>query len=66
MIFSPVQVTPFPEYPIWQVQSKEPLVLVQFAFVWQLWERFLYLSDMVAIAHSFTSERQQQIIKNLN
>ena len=32
VLFSPVQLTPFPEYPGLQVHSKDPLVFLQLAF----------------------------------
>ena len=32
----PVQVTPFPWYPVKQAQVKDPLMLVQVAAEWQL------------------------------
>ena len=46
VLFLPVQLTPFPEYPGLQVHTKDPLVFWQLAFSSQLWSN---------VSHSFIS-----------
>ena len=50
VLFSPVQLTPSPEYPGLQVHTKDPLVFLQLAFAWQL---------CFPASHSFISAKEK-------
>ena len=50
VLFSPVQLTPSPEYPGLQVHTKDPLVFLQLAFAWQL---------CFPASHSFISAKKK-------
>jgi len=53
LVYIPVQVTPFPVYPVLQVQVKLPTVLSQVAWSWQL---------SVPSVHSSTSTSSQKVV----
>ena len=57
VLFSPVQLTPSPEYPGLQVHTKDPLVFLQLAFAWQL---------CFPASHSFISEKRSQALNYQN
>ena len=50
VLFSPVQLTPSPEYPGLQVHAKDPLVFLQLAFARQL---------CFPVSHSFISAKKK-------
>ena len=57
VLFSPVQLTPSPEYPGLQVHSKNPLVFLQIALAWQL---------CFPASHSFSSAIQKSGTESKN
>ena len=57
VLFSPLQLTPFPEYPGLQVHTKDPLVFLQVAFSSQL---------CFPVSHSFSSAIQKSGTESKN
>lgn len=59
--YLPSHVTPSPEYPVWHAQKNDPLVLVQLAWLWQLWAKSWYSLEISLGKHSLMSKRDWEV-----